>query len=204
MSAMRLAILGAASLRCGPPIVGTLASYFGERPLEIRMYDADAERVDLFDRLARLCFMSSYSPHQLITTSDPEEALDGADAIVLALDANCARKYLRSTSSRGLADIGDLGMVEQAVAYLIGAVPQSTPILSLLGPEILVPRSTYRRLEWPEDPAAEETFQLPFQILRWINKEEPVTDLLINHEQTPFKAWLDDPRLAELVLGTPA
>lgn len=204
MGVVKLTVLGAGSVQKAPAIVGSLANYFGERPLRITFYDADEERVDLFDRLARLCFVSTYSSHELSTTTDPREALEEADLIVLALDANCARRYLKSERPSGFAALDDLSLIEQAVTDLLGGVPASIPVLSLLNAEINVPRGTYHRLAWPPpmDEATERA--TPMQIIRWLRKEDMLYDLLSSNDHTPLQAWLNDPMSAELVLGTPA
>ena len=80
-------MLGIGNVRCAPAIVGSLSNYFGERPLEIRFWDADWERLDLFDRFARLCFHVSKCPHQLISTDESDEALDGARELFWLSDA---------------------------------------------------------------------------------------------------------------------
>jgi hypothetical protein len=168
------------------------------------MYDADEERLDLFDRLARACFMATYAPHELMSTTDVDEALEDRDLIVVALGANCARRYLRATRTSGVADVGDLGMVEQAVGDILGPVPSAVPVLSLLDPSVLLPRATYQRLDWPAPVPEEQRFALPLQILRWLNKEESIFELINANDHSPLKAWLDDPRSAEIVLGTPS
>ena len=86
MEPERLTVLGAASLRYGPAVCGGLACYFGEQPLEVRFWDPEPERLDLFDRFARYLFTLNKTPHLLISTDDPEEAIFGADRIVIALD----------------------------------------------------------------------------------------------------------------------
>src|SRR4051794_39669255 len=106
MSIMRLAILGGGSVRCSPAVLASLATYFGERPLEIRMFDADVERLDLFDRLARLCFAMTKNPHTLISTTDAVEATEAADRVILQVGENCARKYLKEQHRMGIADLG--------------------------------------------------------------------------------------------------
>lgn len=204
MSAVQLTVLGAGSLRYGPPVVAALASYFGERPLGIRMYDSDEERLDIFDRLARLCFVNNYVSHELMSTTSVTEALEETDLIVVAVGANCARRYLRATRAAGIADVGDLGMIEQAVSDILGPVPAAVPVLSLLEPSISLPRATYQRVDWPAPLSPEARFALPLQILRWLNKEESLHELLISNDQSPLKTWLDDPRSAEIVLGTPS
>src|SRR5687767_3239764 len=93
MGDIRLAILGGGSVRCTPKVVAALATYFGERPLEIVMWDSDGERLDLFDRFARYLFLMTSTPHRLISTTDPYEALQGADAVIFQVGVNCARKH---------------------------------------------------------------------------------------------------------------
>ena len=51
-------------------MIASLANYFGERPLDIVMFDADSERLDLFDRFARLTFSAMNSTHHLRSTDD--------------------------------------------------------------------------------------------------------------------------------------
>lgn len=91
---MKLAVLGIGSLRSGPPVVAALANYFGERELEVRLYDSDDERLDLFDRLARACFVVEKARHRLFSFNDHREALDEADAAIVCVGFNCARKLL--------------------------------------------------------------------------------------------------------------
>src|SRR5579862_3123007 len=102
MGPIHVAILGAGSVRCTPAVVGSLATYFGERDLQIRMYDADMERLDLFDRFARLCFAMTKNGHGLISTVSADEAVVGADRVLLQIGENCARKYLKERHRMGI------------------------------------------------------------------------------------------------------
>lgn len=86
MEPERLTVLGAASLRYGRTVCGGLAAYFGELPLEVRFWDPNPERLDLFDRFARYLFQLNKTPHLLISTDDAIEALFGSDRVVIALD----------------------------------------------------------------------------------------------------------------------
>jgi len=196
MPVSRLTVLGAGSTRCAPGIVGSLASYFGELPLEIRFYDADEERLDTFDRLARLCFESYGVSHLLISTTDPIEALADTEAVILAIDANCAHRMLAKSAEPQESDI------QTAVNRLIGDLPTDVAMLSLLDESISLPRTAYYRSPWPGPLADESRYRLPMQILRWLNKEDMLYDLLSSNEHSPLKAWLDDPRTADMVLGS--
>ncbi|HVT12537.1 MAG TPA: hypothetical protein VHE55_09735 [Fimbriimonadaceae bacterium] len=199
MSATRLAILGAGSVRCSPGVIASLATYFGERPLEIRMFDADMERLDLFDRLARVCFIMTKNGHNLISTTDADEALADADLVVLQVGENCARKYLKERHRMGIASLDADAMIEQAVEELLATVPAEVEVLSLQGPEIAIPRASYHRAAWPPEPSLTERRALPHQALRWIRGEEYVHDLLHDFEQSPMKQWLNDPDSVERV-----
>ena len=100
MSTVKLAFVGAGSIRLAAPVIATLATYFGERQLEIFLYDADEERLDLFDRFARTSFILMKSTHGLKSTSDLPESLADADAVLIGFDENCARKELGIASRR--------------------------------------------------------------------------------------------------------
>jgi hypothetical protein len=194
---MRLAILGAGSVRCTPAVVASLATYFGERPLEIRMFDADLERLDLFDRFARVCFLMTRSVHTLISTTDAAEACLDADRVILQVGENCARKYLKERHRMGIADLGAAAMIEQAVEELLGGVSPEAEVLSLQRGDILVPRDHYYRLNWLGEPTASDRAALPHQVLRWIRGEDYTHELLREHERSPLKSWLDDVSTAQ-------
>jgi hypothetical protein len=198
---IRLAILGAGSVRCTPAVIGSLATYFGERPLEIRMYDADLERLDLFDRFARLCFIMAKNDHSLMSTTDSVECTEGADRVVLQVGENCARKYLKERHRMGIADLGGEAMIEQAVEELLGTVSLEAEVLSLQRPEIEIPLDRYYRLGWLREPSRADRQALPHQALRWIRGEEYTHDFLREHERSPFKTWLDNVNSAELVVA---
>jgi hypothetical protein len=82
MRPLVVAFLGVGSLRCGPPVLASFANYFGERDVELRLFDPDPEMLDLFDRLARSMFVVEQSKHHLLACADLSEALDGAAAVV--------------------------------------------------------------------------------------------------------------------------
>lgn len=200
MSVTRLAVLGAGSVRCTVPVVASLATYFGERPLEVRLFDADEERLDLFDRLARTCFAVNRATHSLLASSDAAEAVEEADRIVVQVGANCARKYLKARRRQGFAELDAASLVEQALESILAPVSGEDDVLSLVGEDIALPLERYHRLDWPEAPALAERAAVPHQVLRWIHGEEPLYTLLRTYERSPFKSWLDDPESAPLVL----
>jgi hypothetical protein len=189
---MKLSLLGIGSLRCGAPIVASLATYFGEQPLEICMYDEDVERLEIYDRLARLCFLTTEAPHRLVSTDDPDEAIADSEFIVLSIGENCARRYL---ARRGVEP--DSEPVAQVIDLIdLGQQPQAS-ILSLQ--KVPIRLDGYYQVSWPDDlPNDERTFY-PLQLLRWLNEEEHLHDLLKQCSKSPLKAWLDNPTTADYV-----
>lgn len=164
------------------------------------MYDSDAERLDLFDRFARLCFAMTHNGHGLISTTDAEEAVEDADRIVLQIGANCARIYLKLRHRTGIASLQDDAMIELAVEEMLGSAPVDAEVLSLELGDVAVPRGHFYRVDWLRtQPTASDRRSLPHQVLRWIRGEEYAHELLRLHERSPLKRWLDDVSTAERV-----
>jgi len=199
MSEVRLSVLGAGSVRCSVPVMAALATYFGERPLDITLYDADEERLDLFDRFARLCFLSTKSTHSLKSTTDYKAALEKPDMVIVQVGENCARKFLKETRRQGFAELGRASLIEQAVEDLIRDVHPPTPVLSLVADAIVYPRDVYQSTDWPPALTEAERSAYPLQVLRWCHGDEYVFEILRMHEKAPLKAWLDDPSSLPLV-----
>lgn len=199
MASIPLTILGAGSVQYGPAVIGSLASYYGERPLDVRLFDADEERLDLFDRLARLVFEGTSVEHGVKALEDPAEALEEAQLVVLSVDENCARKLLRGAGAEVPASGEEA--IQAAVDRLVPLVPEGALILSLMPNSVAVGRDTYYRMAWPPSVGADDMRAIPMQILRWLNDEEMFYPLIETHERSPFKQWLDDPTSAEPVIG---
>lgn len=199
MSAVHLAILGAGSVRCSVPVMACLATYFGERPLEITLYDSDEERLDLVDRYARLCFLTTKSTHNLKSTVDYKEALEGADKVVVQIEENCARKFLKENRRQGFADLVPASLIEQAVDDLVRDIPFTVPVLSLIPDPIVYPRDVYQCEGWPPELTEAEEVVLPHQILRWIRSDEYPYQILDANEHAPLRAWLEDPSVLPLL-----
>jgi hypothetical protein len=157
------------------------------------------ERLDLFDRLARICFIMTKTTHNLISTTDAGEATEGADRIVLQVGENCARKYLKERHRMGIADLDAAAMIEQAVEEMMGTAPADAYVLSLQRKEIAIPRRQYYTVDWPPEPSSGERFSFPHQALRWIRGEEYTHAFLREHERSPLKAWLDDVHALQVV-----
>ena len=77
-----VAIVGAADLGWALPTIGSLATYFGERPLEIRLYDTNEEQLDLVERFARKAFTFSKATHVLLSSSNIEVSIREANRLI--------------------------------------------------------------------------------------------------------------------------
>lgn len=166
MEPERLAVMGAASLRFGPAVCGGLATYFGEQPLEVRFWDPDPERLDLFDRFARYLFDLNKTPHLLISTEDPHEAIFGTDRIVIALDAHGATRYRL------------LATTERVVEELRPSFPDGAQVLDLRDDDSIL------------EPTEEEVRALPHDIMRYLRGDDWAYAFLREQAESPVKLWL--------------
>lgn len=166
MEPERLTVLGAASLRYAPAVCGGLACYFGEQPLEIRFWDADPERLDLFDRFARYLFDLNKTPHLLISTDDPHEAIFGTDRVVIALDDYGAERYRPDATSV---------TVVEALRY---EFPDGAKVLDI------------RESEAIPEPTVDVIRALPHDIMRYLRGDDWAYEFLREQAESPVKIWL--------------
>lgn len=199
MSHYRITVLGGGSVHHTPSLIASFANYIGPRVLDISLFDADKERADLFERLASVCFLTAYAPHRASVVLDHEEALEGTDAVILAVDSNCAQKYLGLRSRFDEPAKTGIDEVQQTVDALINSVAAEVPVLSLLPREVKLRRPAYHWANWPLPLPIQEQAALPFQILRWINHDQSVNSLLANNDDSVIGEWLDLPHVLELV-----
>lgn len=216
MDARRIAIMGIGSRRRGPATVAALTACAEDFDLELRFWDADAERLDLFDRLARVCFRAAEVEPRLLTLSDPAEALERADGVIVAVGRNCARCYLappvagRAPAPSGspvdleLAyaepdvelsaeePVGDVSQedVRLVIDQLLGSGEKGRPTLDLTGLLDGAEPEVVTACWWPEDPGPERRRRLPLQILRRVLADESVSDLLAAYRDSPVREWL--------------
>jgi hypothetical protein len=191
--------LGIGNLRCGPTVVGGLASFFGERPIDVSLYDAEIDRLALFERFARVTFGANRTPHEIYATTDPAEALFEPDQVILCLDRNCAFRILREHDLASDLLPSHTCALSQALERLLFERVGAATVLSMLPPEVRVPLDSYFRIAAPPEPTFEQRQALPHQILRWIKEDDMLYEFLAQAELSPVKVWLEDPSSAELV-----
>jgi hypothetical protein len=165
--------------------------------MEIALYDADEERLELFDMFARLAFSQNKTPHEVSASVDYSQVLDGASRVILQLDSNCAQKEARAGKHRVSADPAK--RVSATLERLKPLIANDAVVVSLLPPEVAISLGYYYRLDWPCQLDEDETRSLPHQVLRWIRGEEYLFDIFKKHDRSPLKAWLDDPITATIV-----
>ena len=137
-------IVGAGSLRCGPPVLASIAVKRFERPLEIRLFDANGERLDLMSRLALRLFEVTNSDHDVLKRSSLDEAMFETDAVIVSLYEDCAKRMTGKTSSRLLLP-SDPVDPERVSELHRGDINRPTPF------DELSPM-TLEALSMPEDP----------------------------------------------------
>lgn len=81
---VRIAVLGAADLHTGVALAACFANCFPERPVEVCLSDADAERLELIERLWRVLVATNRNPLKVGATDSPEEALEGSSGLIVA------------------------------------------------------------------------------------------------------------------------
>ncbi len=194
MAPMTLAVLGVGNVRYTPRVLATLAGFFGERHMKVVLCDPDEERLDLFNRLARSFFTFAKSTHELEATTDPDEALAEAELVIVQLEQNGARKLLGTP--KGARE----PKLVKALQVALSNLSPTAETLCLLDPSVALPVRRYRRFEWGGPITEAERVAVPHQALRWIHGEEYPYEIMAEGEESPLKAWLEDPSTAMLVL----
>jgi hypothetical protein len=81
----RLAILGFGNMELGGAICASLANFYGERPLEIRVWDPIKERADIMARVLRYFFKSVGLEHQVYSMASMSDVMFEPNAVIICL-----------------------------------------------------------------------------------------------------------------------
>lgn len=100
--AFRLTVVGAGNVRCGAPVLASLATWYPDPALRVTLYDANEERLDLFHRLGVRLFDNWNKEATILAASDLSEACQDANAVILCLAEDCARRMTGPLSIRVL------------------------------------------------------------------------------------------------------
>ena len=191
MSEIKIAILGAGNVSCSPHVFASLATFFGERPLAIHLWDADEERLDTFDRLARTMFLATKATHRVLASTDVHEALEGVDRAIVQIGSNCARKYIRPES-----EMANEECVRLTLNDLAPRLQDECVVANLMPSYRHLPIAHARHFDWPKVLVGEDRNVMIFQTLRWINGEDGFYPLLRDNQNSPLKAWLNSSEIA--------
>lgn len=174
MEPMVLCVVGAGNPFLAPTMLGTLASYFGERSIDLRLYDPSAEMVDLFDRLARLLFKLGKADHSIRSGDKYAELLEGADRVLLMLEDRSAKILVGAREDA----------VEEAHALVSKSIPAGCWRLT-------VDDDLCRMFNWPVPDRDAPKPGLLLQISRYLLAEESPMHLIADNDRSLFKSWLD-------------
>ncbi|MBS1705605.1 MAG: hypothetical protein JST40_07000 [Armatimonadetes bacterium] len=209
----QFAFLGAGNLACAPQVLATLASCRFERELEITLYDSDAERLDLTDRLARAIFSFAQAEHVVRSFDDLEEALGHAKFVWIGWGSHCIDHYaarclnLEPSPIRGMERITESSFdVWPSVATSVEVDHTQSCEMLELDLERLLDRETRSvmrwskaeiphnapTMAWPEEPVVPTAERLPHQVLRWILADDPLDRLVATYEDSPLRRWLTE------------
>lgn len=171
----RLALLGIGNMRLGPITLAAVASFYGERPLEVLLWDADLERLDLMERLGWSLFRTAESPHALTIVETLEDALE-VDAAIVLVGRWCVQRAQPDATR------------EEFVSRVVQQFPPTTSVLRLV-PTVGERHEDSLDLELPVLSELERQ-QRAFQTLRWIHGDEPIGPLLEQGESSLIRHWL--------------
>lgn len=220
MRAVRVAVLGAGSLRCGPHVASALAQWKPDDLVDIFLWDANEERLDLFDRLLRRFLDVADTRHTVTSSSEDFDILRSSGAVIASLHEDCCRRLL---------GLRRAALFTHEEPFLTGDPNKPTPPdkLSLSSQNILsIPVDPYTAredtlklardklsslldpnarilnltrgmdwpgsmsLNWPKALDGQESEILPHQVLRWIQGSEPATEILELGLSSPVCEWL--------------
>ncbi len=198
MDVVRLAVMGVGSLRAAPPVLAAISTYFGERPLQICLYDADQERLELMERFLSTSCSAGDSNPIISATEDAQEALENAERIILMVGENCARKHFRPTTP--VEKLAGLTREEVILRWFDEVFePGDAFVLNLIRSvqDLCGQNERCFAMSWPAELNEEERMRLPHQVLRWAKSTEPVIYYLEEQSKSPIKTWLDNPALIQ-------
>lgn len=204
----RIAVAGAGNLEVVPAILATAAQMFGERPFELWLFDADPERLELADRLARRLFEATENDSRVLATGVLPEAIRGADAVIVCCDDNCVRRFAAPEEDKPThaarptdwayeewptAQSRPWETVDPHAAALafweaVEANVKDGSCIAVIGACESLPNT----LHWEVQAVSEEASHVPHQVLRWAKSEDPVDALLAQGRENPLRDWLSE------------
>lgn len=181
MSAIALTVIGSGNLSLLPHVMGGLASWYGERPLDIRLFDPSFDNLELSFRIGQSLCLIAGSTHELNRYDRASIALDGAARVI----------YMA-------ADLPSTEANQPSLLVGLAELFAEVPVLNLTATEVPPSLVCQTLLTWPMVNDGASGLSFAFQLLRWANSEEYPTEFLQPEMARPLHRWLDDPNVTEL------
>lgn len=89
-----VAVVGAGNVRTAPWVLASLASFYPDWPVEVRLHDTHPDQLMLATMLFERLVECKVAEPEMTPTSELDEALLGADDIVVTLCSNTARRMV--------------------------------------------------------------------------------------------------------------
>ncbi len=196
---MTLTILGAGNVLLAPQVMAALSNWLGER-LEITLYDADGERLDLMDRLARSFFQRNEREFGLRATDVLEESLEDSSRALILWDEHCLEILSSPPKPRPLGS----RFIPTTYAEFPEPEPEnpdaepSADAVRLLEGYPSVDFAAFASVAAPVgvqvlpslEPFPGPAEFAPHQILRWIEGDDLPNHFLARHSESPVLDWI--------------
>lgn len=92
-------LAGAGNVRCAPPVLASLATWYPDDIISISLFDANLERLDLISRLAQKLFDDFNRDLMIRSSTDLAEASEGTTDLVLMLNEDGSRRMVGAVGS---------------------------------------------------------------------------------------------------------
>lgn len=188
MSDRVVCLVGAGNIRCAPVVLGALGAWRPDGEAVVSLFDANEERLDLVDRLARRIFDDFNKELIVRASSELAEALEGATDVILSLNEDGSRRMVGGQSSEDLHDVEN----DDSMLFRRGDGNRPTPV------EQLSPM-TRQLLSKPKamDLSREEAIQAALGVFQEFWNGEGRVLSLIRGVEVEFESSDEPPALTE-------
>ena len=202
-----IAIIGAGNRLAAIPVLATVFNLPPDMGDRITLWDRHAEMLDLFDRVARAFAAYNGTPGiSIVATQEIEEALVGADAVILCMDVGDRVEELNNRIAAATAEtVSDIEPVMR-VEILREELSVISAALKKDGTQLvfnLVYRTDYSgtllnasafHIDWPNRLPEEMQYTFAHRALRLLKGDEPIFQPLQEYKENPLTTAILDSR----------
>jgi hypothetical protein len=211
----RIAIIGAGSLRAAAPVLATLFALPPDPFDRLTLCDTHAEKLDLFDRLARTFASSVEGPISMTATADMDQALDAADSVILCFGLGNRREEfdgklheIPQDERNGAAPLLRARILNETFKRLNPLLLQGEQLVfNLVRPATLTALlldATAFHIDWPPPIDRQNEYMAAHRALRWVRGDVPAFEPLKEYKVTPLTTAMLDSRPAPENLYDPS